>query len=311
MLRAAALLALAGPAPADLRLAVEGACPGREQVRAAVLRSLERAGTRWPDGRAIDLRVAEHDGEVHLELAGTDGRLLLARSFRDEASDCAARAETVGLVVARYVESLGWRAEPEPIVVAAVAAPAPRPSASPTHVGFEVGVAVAGGVSDASGDTTVDPGPQVGLRVGRGALGAALRAAWLPGESFRASGTAGRARVDRVPVSATGLWSLRRGRVAFGFGPRLVLEAVRSAGATDGLRTDTTLAVRAGGEVDLRVAFGERVYAGLSGGADVSLRRVEIQVRDPDTSEAVPLAGQDVVVPFAQGFLGVRWNLGR
>jgi hypothetical protein len=248
---------------------------------------------------------------VHLELAGTDGRLLLSRSFRDEASDCAARAEAVGLVVARYVESLGWRAEPDPIRVTAVAAPAPRPSGSPTHVGLEAGVVVAGGVADASGDTAVDPGPQIGLRLGRGALGAVLRAAWLPGEAFRASSTAGRARVDRVPVSATGLWSLRRGRVAFGFGPRLVLEAVRSAGATDGLRTDTTLAVRAGGEADLRVDLWAAAYAGLSGGADVSLRRVEIQVRDPGTSEAVPVAGQDVVVPFAQGFLGVRWNLGR
>jgi hypothetical protein len=138
-----------------------------------------------------------------------------------------------------------------------------------------------------------------------------LRAAWLAGDSFRSSEGAGRARVDRFPVSLTGLMGARLGRVAVAAGPRLAVEAVRSAGSSDGLRTDTTLALRAGGEVEALLAVGGPVWVGLSGGADVALRRVEVQLRDPSTSEPATLAGQDVVVPFLQLFVGMRWNLGR
>src|SRR5574341_949046 len=113
-MRFAALLALAAP-QAGLRLEVQGACPGRDEVHAAVLRSMARANLAWPEQSVIGLRLREDGTWLRLELVGTDGALLLERGFLDEERDCAARAEAVGLVVARYLESLGWGGEPQRI----------------------------------------------------------------------------------------------------------------------------------------------------------------------------------------------------
>ena len=308
MLWLAALLALSGADAPGLRLAVDGSCPARADVMAAVLRSLARAKTSWPEGRRLDLRLLENHSGLRLELSGADGQVLLARSFHDQASDCAARAETVGLVVARYLESLGWVGEPQQVRAKATA-PQARPSDA--FFGLDLGLVVSGGVADPSGDTAVDFGPQVGARAGSGALGGALRVGWLAGDSFRSASTAGEARVDRIPITLAGFFGTRLGRWTLAAGPRLVLEAVRSAGATSGLRTDTTLAVRAGGEGELVVSLPGPWVLGLGAGLDIAVRRVEIQVRDPDTSEPVALAAQDLVVPFFQAFVGARWNLGR
>lgn len=308
MLWLAALLTLSGPEAAGLRLVVDGSCPTRADVLAAVVRSLERAGTSWPEGRRLDLRLLENHSGVRLELAGADGEVLLTRSLQDAASDCAARAQTVGLVVARYLESLGQGGEPQQVRAVAMA---PKARASDAFLGVDLGWVVAGGVADPSGDTAVDFGPQLGARAGSGALGGALRVGWLAGDSFKSANTAGEARVDRIPVTLAGLFAKPMGRWTVAAGPRLVLEAVRSAGATAGLRTDTTLAVRAGGEGELALALPGPWMVGLGVGFDVAVRRVEIQLRDPDTSEPVDLAAQDLVVPFFQASVGARWNLGR
>ena len=300
------LFALATDA-AGLRLAVDGTCPAASQVRDAVRRSLGRTGATWPEGQEYSLRVRENREDMDLELFGTDGRVVLRRSFRDEAGDCAARAETVGLVVARYLESLGKPAEP-----ALLRGKASRQRrTSRAFLGVELGVLAAGGVADPGGDTALDAGPQLGLRGGSGNLGGALRVAWILGDSFREASTTGKAGVDRIPLTLAGIISGRWGRVTLATGPRLVLEAVRSHGQTMGLRTDTSLAVKAGAEGEAAVSvFGPWVL-GLSAGVDVALRRIEIQVRDPNTSDRVPLADQDLWVPWLCAFGGARWNLGR
>ena len=108
----AALLALAGSDAVDLRLDVGGSCPTAGEVRAAIQESLARTGATWPAGRALGLRLDESASAFGLELAAADGTVLLRRDFRDDAGDCGARAEAVGLVVARYLESLGQAGEP-------------------------------------------------------------------------------------------------------------------------------------------------------------------------------------------------------
>jgi hypothetical protein len=303
----AALVALVATDAVGLRLAVDGTCPAAADVRDAILRSLTRAGTSWPAGRRLDLRLAEQRADMSLELFAADGQVLLTRSFRDDAGDCAARAETVGLVVARYLESLGWFAE-APEVRAPAPAPTPRERA---WWGVEAGVVLAGGVTGSGGETAVDVGPQGGVRFGAGKLAAALRVGWLAGDTFRSASRAGQARIDRIPVTVTGFAVARRFRWSFAAGPRLVLEGVRSKGETAGLRSDMSLGVRAGAEGEAVLSVVGSWRLGLSAGVDVQVRRIEVEVTDPGTSGRVGVVDQSLVVPFVGAFVLAQWNLGR
>jgi len=305
MLVAAALLALAGPDTASLEYIVDGSCPTEAEVRRAVEESLATAKATWP-GRRLELRLEDRTSSLSLDLKGSDGQIVLERTFRDESRDCAARAEAVGLVVARYLESLGRAGEPPE-----VGAPVQRRRASPWVLGPEVGAILAGGVADPSGDTALDVGPEVGVRLGRGGYAAALRVAWLPGDSFAEGTTGAAAGVDRIPITLAGQLAGRWGRWMPAAGARLVLEPMRSAGQTPGLRTDTSLAVRAGFEAEGALLTVRPLWVSLRLGVDVAIRRIETRLTDPGTSERIDVLEQDLVVPWLAIGIGGRWNLGR
>jgi hypothetical protein len=211
------------------------ACPSRAQIADAL--EAHMPGVLARVGRELDPNVLHLGlaisaaGVAHVTLTDATGALQLERDLdlprpppaapsappRDHSADCAAFADTLSLIVERYMRHLGYPEPPPPALVPRPEPPppppppAPPPSSPRALVGLGLGARPGWG-----GPARVEPGAVVDVRVG----------AW----SVAASGTYAVPRSTSIAMSAGAgefTFSAVSGRLALGrvvpVGPGLAL----------------------------------------------------------------------------------------
>jgi hypothetical protein len=181
---------------------------------------------------------------VRLDLTDAGGELLLHRALpppaRVRPADCAALAETVALIVDRYLHEVGYEAPPPPPPpppprAAAVVTPLPPAPPPDRQVVYQVGIGATTRAGDAGG---LDGAGMIALGIFGQRLGGRLSAGLAPAAYARWTDEHGTLR--RIPIRASAHLSLAvgPGRLEPGLGTGIdVLVASFSGLAGDGQHT--------------------------------------------------------------------------
>jgi hypothetical protein len=259
-------------------------CPSSRQVNEAVASRLPGVvvpASSTPSAGVLELRLIESPSEHRFALVDSRGEELLSRPLPatspTAARDCEALAETVALIVDRYLQQLAYQEQE-------------APAASPVDNGpraqrWEL---FAGG--------TWQPGPadmagyQALLGFGR-VLGQAGRlaleaTAGLNGTVDHEWGGA-RGRLWRFPVEVRLLWRKPGKRVQAELGPFTGVHLlVLASNPRDMQKNDLWLAPVVGGLGALRLSLGPNLFARLVGAAAVDIVRYEFMPQSPDSHQS-------------------------
>ena len=171
--------AAAAPAPAGVQITDATGCPSATELHDSLEARLPGV-VREPGGELplIGLRVspeAAPGAGLRLELIDANGAVVLERALRqagtsrtDDAT-CAALADTVALIVARFLREIGYqgppaRTPPAPAPAAALATPPPPPAVEPPPWNGFVGLGAAGRVG--FGGSAPPPRAEAALTLG-------------------------------------------------------------------------------------------------------------------------------------------------
>jgi hypothetical protein len=257
-------------------------CPTVRQVNEAI-------GARLPGvlvpptpsfpGGALTLTLSRSaTGEHRFAVTDAGGQVLLSRTLPPPGParhrDCEALAETVAIVVDRYLQEL-----PPQEALAASAPPPVVAIASPRHARGEL---FAGGIWKPSSDgpaTLADYEARLGAGL---ALGASARfalelTAGIQGTAERRwDGRSG--RLWRFPTELRLLWRGPAGALRVEVGPFVGLEIMALAGKDAMSAAGVYVAPVVGGNVALRFSLGDRAFLRLVGALGRDLLRYSFQV---------------------------------
>jgi hypothetical protein len=254
-------------------------CPSVKQVNEAVSARLPGvlvpASPEPPPGVLRLMLRATSPTEHQFVLRSSTGKVLLSRTLPVPPAaterDCEALAETVALIVDRYLQELAYQAE----VPAAVEVPAPPPiDSGPLEPRWEL---FAGGTwQPASGPSALS---RYEARIGAGrTLGRSARLALelvvgVQGAEEPHSDTV-TASLRRFPAELRLLWRSAPRTLRVEAGPFAGLEVLswssdRPLAHDDGIR----LTPLVGGELGLRAALGSRAFVRLLGSLGVAMLR--------------------------------------
>ena len=138
------------------------ACPSAAQLREALearMPGIVPGAATPPAATVLGLTLSPASaGSARLALTDAAGAVVLERVLARAAADCAVLADTVGLIVERYLREIGYRgqaAASEPLVAVrpAPAAPPPPPAAPRRELLLGVGAKVGAPVRGAGGNS--------------------------------------------------------------------------------------------------------------------------------------------------------------
>jgi hypothetical protein len=242
-------------------------CPSSEQLARALGNVAPgivapNAATPPPAGSPPSLRLMVATGpelDVRVDLVDPQGETVLLHRVlpappRGRAPDCAALADTIALIVDRYLRDVGYEAPPLPPPAKPAPEPPPAPPAPPTEVAtveappppqsspepgavWRLGVAVSGRVGDSGG---ADGDGALALAVESTRLGARLSAGVAPEAEARwtAGGASQSAALRRLPFRMGGYVRIPAGpgrlEPGLGLGADLLLVSGGSSGTASG-----------------------------------------------------------------------------
>jgi hypothetical protein len=294
---------------ADVPAGVD-ACPSREQVAESL--EAHMPGVVARSGRAtgpglLHLALAiSPEGVARVTMTDATGAVRLERELdiaasgggqgrgavpRDRSS-CVAVAETVTLIIERYMRHLGYHEPPPPALVPPPEPPAPQPAAPPPE-GPErgrlgLGVFVR---PPYDGPTRVEPTLSGALRLGALELGASIGATWPVHRAIPMSDGAGSFTLLAFPLRVSLGVPLALGDhltvvPAVAAGIDLVLAETKGIGATR--RSSAAEPVVEAG-LAFRVALTRRIWIDLQAFQGLDLRPEEFFVTDLTTSRPVTI----------------------
>jgi hypothetical protein len=249
------------PSPTQVRAAIEARLPG-------VLVPIEQEAR--VEALSLSLSTDRTSGAQSFTLVDPAGTLRLRRELPPPASaaaeECPALAETVALMVERYLQDLGYRAE---------APPAPERRRWDLFVG-------------ATWRPGADGLSAYELRLGaarslgaRGRLALALVAGIEGASQQEWPGASGNLR--RFPVELRLLWRAGLGPTTLEIGPFAAAELLwldSHAGETDA--SDSRLVPSVGAGAGLRIPLGKSTFARVVAGVGVALLRYDFVTLPPD-----------------------------
>jgi hypothetical protein len=259
--------------------AADAQCPSARQVNEAIAARLPGVlvpPSPAPPAGVLELRLAGNPGSGH-RLALTDGRgqVLLSRTLPPSTAtrdrDCEALAETVALIVDRYLQELAYQSPP---AVAAVASPVVD-DPGPVERRWEL---FAGGTWQPSNEAGATAGYEarlgVGRTLGRGARYALELTVGVQERSFRDAADP----LWRFPAELRLLWRQTPRPVRLELGPfagaqLLLLGSNRDPMSVGAVR----IAPVAGGMGAVRFSLGNRGFVRLVGAAGVAVVRYSFQ----------------------------------
>ncbi len=264
----AALIAVRAP---------DAQCPSARQLSEAITNRLPGVvvplSAAPPD--ALQLRLdGAATSDHHLVLANGAGKVLLGRTLPPvpggRERDCEALAETVALIVDRYLQELSYQ---EPVVTAPPPLPAPE---APRHPRWEL---FAGGVwqppFDASSRAGYEGRVGVGRTLGRSArliVEAAVGLQGTPEQPWNDGD--GTSRLWRLPAELRLLWRSSLAPLRLELGPFAGFELLSwSSENRDGAAEGRYVTPVGGAEVALRLPMGERAFLRLVGAAGYAVKR--------------------------------------
>jgi hypothetical protein len=288
------------------------ACPSQDLVAESLAARMPGVVARpghepGPNTLRLGLTVGD-DGVAHVTMTDSTGALRLERDLElpkgsgatgganggpgahprpaphDRSGGCAALADTIALIVERYMRHIGYH-EPPPPVLVQPAPPPPPPVAPPPPE--EAGPGVRLGVGFAARLPVNAPWrfePELLAAVSLGPLELSLSAGFgLPREQpvpATAPATSGTFTWMTVPVRASAGWALPVGRrlvvaPALGAGVDLVLASTSGIGAT---RRSSALEPVLEGGVSATLQLTRRVWIGLRAFQGIDLRPEEFVV---------------------------------
>lgn len=267
LLAATATVTVGPGAPTD--------CPSTEQLTRALANVAPVAATGTPATLRLNVTTAP-EGDVRVDLVDAQNETVLHRELpappHGRAPDCGALADTIALIVDRYLRDVGYEAPP-------LAPPPPKPEAPPPPVAPPAATEVA---------TTVPPPPpppqpRAIVRVGLAASGRLGDAGGTDGDG----------------ALALGLESARLGlRLSAGVAP--AAEARWTSGGASQSATLRRLPFRMGGYARIPVGVGH-LEPGLGLGADLLLISGGAS-GTPDGRHAAPFG--DAALGYAIALIG-------
>jgi hypothetical protein len=263
----AAAITITPPGPSD-----EG-CPSPRQVTDALTARLPWVVQAPGQPGALRLAVtATPTGNLRVQLSDATGEPVLVRALppaRGKATECPALADTVALIVDRYLHDVGYEAPPlpppapPPPAPVVTRAPPRAPAPAPAGAAWQLGAEVEGRYGDTSVFETsvlVSLGREAPLRHQR----AGLRLSGGLGPGFSASWMNNEASLRRVPLRLDAYLAIRAGpgRVEPGLGIGADLLWVRVA-TTSGTPAGAGphIAPFASGALGYALPLGQRFYA--------------------------------------------------
>jgi hypothetical protein len=247
LLAATATVTVGPGAPTD--------CPSTEQLTRALANVAPVATAGTPATLRLNVTTAP-EGDVRVDLVGAQNETVLHRELpappRGRAPDCGALADTIALIVDRYLRDVAYEAPPlappskpeappppvaapAPAEVTTALTPPPPPPAPRMIVRF--GLAASGRLGDAGG-ADGDGALTLGLESAR--LGLRLSAGVAPAAQARwtASGASQSATLRRLPFRMGGYARIPVGpghlEPGLGLGADLLLTSGGSSGTPDG-----------------------------------------------------------------------------
>jgi hypothetical protein len=260
--------------------AADAQCPSVRQVNEAVAARLPGVlvpSTPTPPAGVLELRLAGNPASGH-RLALTDGRgqVLLSRELPPSTAtrdrDCEALAETVALIVDRYLQELAYQSPPTVTAVAAA------PSVEEPGTGERRWELFTGGTWQPSNEAGAAAGYEARLGVGR-TLGRAARYALeltvgVQQRKFREAADP----LWRFPAELRLLWRQTPRPVRLEVGPFAGAQVLLLGNNRDPMAAGAVrIAPVAGGLGSVRFALGNRGFIRLVGAAGVALVRYSFQ----------------------------------
>jgi hypothetical protein len=303
------------------------ACPTQEQLGEALearMPGVVARGAREANPNLLRLGLAmSPEGIARVTMTDATGALRLERDLdlpksgaagpnggHERTGACAALAETVALIVERYMRHIGYHEPPVPALVEPArpqppppAAPAPAP---PVRLGGPTRLGLGGAARLPYGSSARVEGSLTGAtRVGHLDVGVALGAGFAEDEPIPAAGPGGTLRLRTFPARLGVAWALPAGRrftllPTLGAGFDFVLAETRGIDMTR-RSTDLEPTLEAG----LRVvaALTHRVWIDLQAFQGINLRPEQFTVMLPTGPENVFLT------PRAYARLGVDFGV--
>jgi hypothetical protein len=258
--------------------AADAQCPSGKQVNEAIEARLPGVlvpSSPAPPAGVMELRLAGNPGTGHrLALSDARGQVLLSRTLPPSTAtrdrDCEALAETVALIVDRYLQELAYQSPP-----AVVAAPAPRPPEEPAERRWEL---FTGGTWQPSNEAGATAGYEVRLGLGR-TLGRAARLALeltigVQERTYREAPDP----LWRFPAELRLLWRQTPRPVRLEVGPFAGAQVLLLGNNRDPMSTSAVrVAPVAGGLGAVRFSLGNRAFVRLVGAAGVAVVRYSFQ----------------------------------
>jgi hypothetical protein len=259
--------------------AADAQCPSGKQVNEAIAARLPGVlvpSSPAPPAGVLELRLAGNPGTGHrLALSDGRGQVLLSRTLPPSTAtrdrDCEALAETVALIVDRYLQELAYQTPPT--VVAR--APAPVEEPGPAERRWEL---FAGGTWQPSSDAGANAGYEARLGVGR-TLGGAARFALeltlgVQERRFRDAADP----LWRFPAELRLLWRQTPRPIRLELGPFAGAQLLLLGNNRDEMSVGAVrIAPVAGGMGALRFALGNRAFVRLVGAAGIAVVRYSFQ----------------------------------
>jgi hypothetical protein len=308
---------------ADVSNAPDG-CPTQDQLAEALearMPGVVARGPREPSPNLLRLRLAQSpEGVARVTMTDGTGTLRLERDLdlpksgaapagpaRDRASGCAALAETVALIVERYMRHVGYREPPPPDLVAP--RPPPPPPVPPPRPGGRgrLGVGVAARPPYGA-SWRVEPQLIAALRLRHVEVAALVAVALPEDEGVPMSSGQGTLRLRVFPARVSIGWILPLGRrltliPALGGGADVVLAETRGIDKT---RHSTAVEPTVEAGVRAVAALTRRVWIELEAFQGVDIRPEQFTVMGttgPETVFMTPRSYTRVGVDFGV-FLG-------
>lgn len=303
------------------------ACPSQDLVAeslAARMPGVVARPGREPGPNVLRLGLGvTPEGATHITVTDSSGALRLERDLdtsagapsgaarprpapTDRGGACAALADTVALIVERYMRHIGYHEPPPPARVEAPPPPAPAPSAAePTGPGFRLGVGLAAR-PPWNAPWRLEPELGGALRVGRLELAASVGVGLPHEQTVPGAPTSASVTWMAVPARLSVGWALDLGRLtlipAAGAGLDVVLARSQGLGQT---RRSSAVEPTLEAGLAAVVSLTRRVWIGARAFQGIDLRPEEFFV----TAGSPPQSQTLFVTPRVYTRLGVDFGI--